>query len=71
LKGVLAFNNGNSSKDCVVRDLTDAGALVELPHPDAPSKFDLLIASKALRRSARVAWRAGGRLGLDFGVPPL
>jgi hypothetical protein len=66
LKGVLTFNNGNSSEDCLVRDLTEAGALIELPHPEAPENFDLLIPSKSLRASAHVAWRVGGRFGLDF-----
>jgi hypothetical protein len=66
LKGVLTFNNGNSSEDCLVRDLTEAGALIELTHPVAPSGFDLLIPSKSLRRSASVVWRAGGRFGLAF-----
>jgi hypothetical protein len=66
LKGVLSFNNGNLSKDCLVRDLTEAGARVELPHPDAPSEFELLIPAKSLRRLARVIWRGGGRMGLAF-----
>jgi hypothetical protein len=66
LKGVLAFNNGNSSEDCLVRDLTETGALIEAPHPNALLQFDLVIASKSLRRPARVAWRSGVRLGLDF-----
>ena len=66
LKGVLTFNNGNSSEDCLVRDLTEAGALIEQPHPEAPGSFDLLIPSKTLRTSARIAWRVGGRFGLLF-----
>jgi len=66
LKGVMAFNNGNSSEDCLVRDLTEEGARIELPHPNAPLTFDLLIASKSLRKAARVVWRVGGRLGLRF-----
>jgi hypothetical protein len=66
LKGLLAYNNGNLSKDCLVRDLTDAGALIELPHPEAPGTFELLIPSKTLRTPARIAWRVGGRFGLQF-----
>jgi hypothetical protein len=66
LKGVLAYSNGTLSKDCLVRDLTEAGALIELPHPEAPGNFVLLIPSKTLRAPARIAWRAGGRFGLRF-----
>ena len=70
LKGVLAFNNGNSSEDCLVRDLTEAGALIELPHPRAPPGFDLLVPSKGLRKRARIVWRTGGRLGVSFTPAP-
>ena len=72
LKGVLAFNNGNSSEDCLVRNLTDHGALIELPHPHAPSVFDLVVSAKGLHRRARVVWRNGGRFGLvlDPASPP-
>ena len=65
LKGVLAFNSGNSSEDCLIRNLTDAGALVELPHPEAPGAFELVVPSKSLRRSGRVAWKVGGRIGVE------
>ena len=66
LKGLLTFNNGNSSEDCLVRDLTENGAQVELPHPRAPEAFDLQVPSRGLHQRARVAWRSGGRLGLKF-----
>ena len=66
LKGVLAFNNGNSSEDCLVRDLTAQGAQIELPHPLAPNAFDVLIPARDLRRRARVIWKSRGRFGLMF-----
>ena len=64
LKGLMAFNKGNSSEDCLVRNLTDHGAMVELRHPHAPAAFDLLVASHALHKRARVVWRNGARFGL-------
>ncbi len=66
LKGLMAFNKGNSSEDCLVRNLSDRGALIELPHPYAPEAFDLLVSSHALHRRARVVWRSGGRFGLEL-----
>ncbi len=66
LKGVLAFNNGNSSEDCLVRDLTHQGAQIELPYPLAPSAFDFLVPGRDLRRRARVIWKNNGRFGLQF-----
>ena len=66
LKGRLMFNNGNSSEDCLVRDLTEQGAQIELPHPHAPQGFDLAIPVRGLRAGARVAWKNGARLGVRF-----
>jgi PilZ domain len=66
LGGRLMYNNGNSSEDCVVRNLSDRGAQIESPHPLAPSALDLLVSARNLVRSARVTWRSGGRFGLEF-----
>jgi hypothetical protein len=63
LKGVLSFQNGSASEDCVVRNLSESGALIELPHPHAPETFELAISGRA-RASARVVWRNGGRFGV-------
>ena len=65
-KGVLLFNSGNSSEDCLVRNLGSGGAHVELPHPNAPEAFELLVPGRDLRRPARAVWRNGGHVGLQF-----
>ena len=65
-KGVLVFNSGNSSEDCVVRNLGPNGAQALLPHPNAPEAFELLIPARNLRRRARTVWRSGGHIGLQF-----
>ena len=65
-KGVLSFQNGNASEDCLVRDLTQGGALIELPHPIAPGVCDLVVPSRGLRAAARMVWRDGARRGLRF-----
>ncbi len=64
LQGVLSFQNGTASEDCLVRNLSDVGALIELPHPQAPETFELVVPARGLRASAQVAWRSGGRFGL-------
>lgn len=66
LNGVLSFHSGNSSEDCVVRDLSERGAQIELAHPAAPEICDLLVPSRGLRRRARMVWRNAGRRGLRF-----
>jgi hypothetical protein len=64
LGGLLSFQNGTASEDCVVRNFTAQGAEIELPHPRAPESFELLVPARGLRASARIAWRRGGRFGL-------
>ena len=66
LKGVLSYQNGNSSEDCLVRDLTARGAQIELPYPVAPEVCDLLVPSRGLRIRATSVWRNGARRGLRF-----
>jgi hypothetical protein len=66
LRGVLSFHFGNSSEDCLIRNLTEEGARLELPHPNAPDAFELLIPARELRRRAHAVWRNGGQIGVRF-----
>jgi len=66
LKGVLSFQNGNASEDCIVRDLTGGGAQIELTHPAAPEVCDLIVPARELRLRARAVWHSGARRGLHF-----
>jgi hypothetical protein len=70
LRGVLSYQNGAASADAVVRNLSARGALIELPHPDAPETFELLIPMRNLHGKAQVAWRRGARRGLHFAAAP-
>jgi hypothetical protein len=65
-RGVLSFNSGNSSEDCLVRNLGPGGAHIELPHPNAPGAFELFIPARETRRRARAVWRNGGHIGVAF-----
>jgi hypothetical protein len=65
LGGRACFNERRSTLDCVVRNLSDTGALVLISDSVAlPGAFDLEI--DHLRRSypAHVRWRDGERVGL-------
>lgn len=66
LKATLAFNNGNSSEDGLVRNLSETGAQIELPHPHAPEAFDLLIPARNSRWRARMVWKNGVHIGVAF-----
>ncbi|MHA1547839.1 MAG: PilZ domain-containing protein [Alphaproteobacteria bacterium] len=69
LAGRMIFNDGKSTLDCVIRDLSEHGAHLWLPTVvGAPHRFDLLIPHDGRRLPAVVAWHDGRSLGVDFEV---
>ena len=61
----LAFNNRNSTLDCLIRDISDRGARLEVARPDdLPNTFDLEIPRERRRFHAEVVWRRGQSCGL-------
>ncbi len=53
--------------DCVVRNLSPAGACLELDCPGSlPDQFSLIIRPENVRRSCRLIWRGENRLGVRF-----
>ena len=67
LKGAkITFDQG-AAIDCVVRNLSRAGACLEVASPiGIPQTFALVLASDHLRRPCRIAWRTGHRIGVSF-----
>ncbi len=58
IQGRIYFNNGLSSVDCIVRDLTEGGSKLEVPETVAlPDAFELFLPNKdeILSRSGRMA----------------
>lgn len=52
---------------CVIRNLSDAGASVEVESPvEIPDDFSLLIKPEAIKRNCRVEWRSAKRIGVQF-----
>ena len=67
LKARIVFNNGMSTMDCLVRDLSDGGAKLQISDSVAiPDRFDLYIAKKDETRRARMQWRTGDEIGVAF-----
>ena len=59
---------GVGTIDCVVRNLSETGAALEVESPvGIPDMFELVIIADRSRRRARVVWRKGKRLGVQFG----
>jgi hypothetical protein len=64
--GNIAFNRAGSI-DCRVRNLSPAGACLEVASQiGIPDDFVLLIEHDHLRQNCHVIWRIGPRLGVEF-----
>jgi len=61
------WSNGDSS-ECIVRNLSETGAQLELRGP-LPNRFDLLVEGDECRRSCSVVWRRESRAGVRFDAP--
>ena len=70
LKGRIVFNNGASSMDCLIRDLSSTGARLELSETSTlPEIFDLYIQNKDTTFRATLRWRRDGGVGVTFDDP--
>lgn len=62
----IVYDNGRTRLDCVIRNLSDGGAKLEVPTVRGiPASFDLLVPRHRTQR-CRVAWRALKELGVEF-----
>ena len=63
--GTIEF--GGSVLPCVVRNLSSAGASLEIQSPLwFPDRFTLVVASDGLRRICHLVWRSEKRIGVSF-----
>ena len=63
----ISFNNGQSTLDCLIRNLSDMGAkLIVSAAVTLPECFDLLIPQKSVTRRGRIVWRRGEAMGVRF-----
>jgi hypothetical protein len=64
--GSIAFQYG-STIDCTIRNLSSTGACIEVETPvGVPDSFTLIVRQHGHSRSARVKWRKGRRIGVEF-----
>lgn len=64
--GSITFNRA-AVIDCRVRNLSPAGALLEVASQvGIPEQFTLVIEADRLRQPCRVIWRTATRLGVSF-----
>ena len=69
--GKIIFADGNMVVECVIRNLSVAGARLDVPATLAlPHDFTLLDVQTSRRYIASVAWRRGDQMGVEFSDPP-
>ena len=63
--GRIEFSFG--AIDCVVRNVSETGASLEVESPlGIPDQFELIIVIDRLRRRSHVVWRKEKRIGVRF-----
>jgi hypothetical protein len=67
LQARIEFNNGATTVDCTVRDLSDTGARLQVGESVViPSKFALFVPKHNRRYGAVLRWHRGGFAGVEF-----
>lgn len=65
--GKIIYNRNLFSVDCIVRNLSDIGASLEVTNSSGiPGTFDLHIPLDGFRRNCRVAWIKPKKIGVEF-----
>ncbi len=66
IPAVIAYNGGQSRLACVIRNLSETGAKLEVASVNGiPMSFDLLTPGHRAQQ-CRVAWRSLRELGIEF-----
>jgi hypothetical protein len=64
--GTISFNQA-AGIDCIVRNVSDTGASLEIESPvGIPNDFTLVINKDDVKRPCRIAWRSARRIGVRF-----
>jgi hypothetical protein len=76
LKGRVVFNGGQSSLECLIRDMSTTGARLELSGSvTLPDRFDLYLPHRDETCKVHLQWRRGGQIGVAFdqieSAPPM
>jgi hypothetical protein len=70
LGGRISYGNGSCVVDCLVRNYSEEGVLLDLSNiATMPSSFDLDIVRKDVRMHAQMVWRTVDRMGVRFVAP--
>ena len=66
----IVFNFGSVSQDCLIRNMSEAGAkIVVAPDVSLPDVFDLVVPSRQTTYRAHLRWRSRNEIGVAFNPP--
>lgn len=64
--GLIVFNNGYSTIECTVRNLSESGAQLKVASLiGIPDEFELKLKDAGTAR-AKIAWKRGNTIGIQF-----
>ena len=68
LAGKLANEDATTTLDCVIRNISDTGAMIETTTPHLiPNQLHLVQIKEGVAWDVEVIWRRGNRIGLTLG----
>lgn len=68
---IVDKRGGWSLINCTVRDISEAGAKLQIdPTIEIPTNFDLLLVKEMQIVSVRIRWRRRNFMGVQFASPP-
>jgi hypothetical protein len=66
-KGGSIMFGSTAAIDCIIRNMSDTGAALEVENPvGIPDDFTLLIRPEIIKRNCQVVWRTKRRIGVRF-----
>ena len=69
LAGKLANEDATTSIDCIIRNISADGAMIETTSPHLiPGRLHLVQIKEGIAWDAEVIWRRGARVGLSLGA---
>ncbi len=66
LKGGLIIFGTAAAIDCVIRNMSETGALLAVNPFGIPDEFTLVIKPEMRKRACQVAWRSVEKMGVRF-----
>ena len=70
LRARIVFNNGSSTVDCTVKNISSHGAKIAIAHSlSVPAEFDLEVPQRGRTFRAKMMWRAADSIGVEFLEP--